>query len=145
MLTRFTVLSIVFVGAALAVAAQEPIYRYDTTGVQLRGTLARRSVYGPPGYGETPTKDEPGTILVLKLSQPITLEPLSQVVKKGNPNADTFKDVREVQLFIPQDAGRDVDDLVGRIVLASGVLNQHVAPSQYTDVWMDVKTISVAH
>jgi hypothetical protein len=145
MLTRFGVVSIVFISAALAIAAQEPSYRYDTGGVQLRGTLTRRSVYGPPGYGETPAQDERGTILVLKLIQPITVEPASQVVHKDNPNADTFKDVRAVQLFIPRNANHGINTLVGKVVLASGVLNEHVAPSEYTDVWMDVRTINVAH
>jgi hypothetical protein len=113
--------------------------------VQLQGTLVRRHVYGPPGFGESPAKDERNTILALKLSQPITVQPTSQVVEKGNPNADTFKDVREVQLLIPRNAEHGVDKLVGKIVLASGVLNEHVVPADYTGVWMDVKTINLSH
>jgi hypothetical protein len=145
MLPRFGVLSIVFLTAALATAAQEPSYRYDTGGVQSRGTLTRRSVYGPPGDGETPEQDERGTILVLRLFQPIAVGPVSQVVHKDNPNADTFKDVREVQLVIPRNANHGIDTLFGKVVLASGVLNEQVAPSEYTDVWMDVRTVNVAH
>jgi hypothetical protein len=142
---RSMVLSIVFASVALVLAAQEPSYKYDTAGVQLRGTLTRRSVYGPPGYGETPSQDERTTILVLKLSQPITVKPGSQVIEKDNPNTDTFKNVREVQLFLPRNAGHGVDQLIGKDVLASGVLNEHVVPAEYTDVCMAVKAISLAH
>jgi hypothetical protein len=145
MLTRSIVGLIGLLSVVLGIAAQEPGYRYDTAGVQLQGTLVRRQVYGPPGFGETPAQDERGAILVLKLSQPITVRPASQVVEKDNPNADVFKNVREVQLFIPRNAEHGVDKLVGRVVLASGVLHEHVAPAEYTDVWMDVKTISVSH
>ena len=49
--------------------------RYDTAGVRLEGTLTERKEYGPPGYGETPSKDERTTILVLKLSSPISVQP----------------------------------------------------------------------
>ena len=145
MLSRSIALSISLAGMVLATTAQEPSYKYDAAGVQLRGTLIRRSVYGPPGYGETPAQDERATILVLKLSQPITVTPASQVIEKDDPNTDTFNSVREVQLFLPQNAGHGVDQLIGKVVLVSGVLNEHVAPAEYTDVCMAVKTISLAH
>ncbi len=49
-------------------------YRYDTPGIRLEGILTERKVYGPPGYGETPAKDECNTILVLKLPHAINVE-----------------------------------------------------------------------
>ena len=36
---------------------KEAIYKCDTPGIQLEGTLTRRTFYGPPGFGETPAKD----------------------------------------------------------------------------------------
>ncbi len=122
--------------------AHEPVFIYDATGVRLEGRLERRNVYGPPGYGETPAQDERDTILILKLLHPITVEPAAGVVPKDNPNAETFKHVREVQLFVQHAASSDADKMVGRLVVASGVLNEHVAPSDHTDVWMAVKTLS---
>ena len=122
--------------------ARERSYKYDTPGVQLEGKLEKRKVYGSPGYGETPTQDERNTVIILKLLHPITVEPVSVVAAKNNPNAETFKHVAEIQLFIPRESTSVVDGMVGQLVVASGVLNQHVAPSNYTDVWMAVKTLS---
>jgi hypothetical protein len=67
---------------------------------------------------------------------------MSQPVAKDNPNAATFKHVREVQIFISRELASDANVLLGKLVTASGVLNEAVAPSQYTDVWMDVKAIT---
>ena len=139
---RSIVLFLAFVTVVLRIAAQEPSYKYDTAGVQLEGTPVRRQVYGPPGYGETPGKDERATILVLELLRPITVEPAFRTVAQNNPTADAFKHVREIQLFIPRSTDKGVDKVVGKQVVASGVLNEKVAPSDYTDVWMSVKKIS---
>jgi hypothetical protein len=121
---------------------REPRDEYDTPGVQLEGKLEKRKVYGPPGYGETPAQDERSIIIILKLLHPITVGPVSVAAARNNPNAETFKHVHEIQLFIPRESTSDVDRMVGGMVVASGVLNQHVAPSNYTDVWMAVKTVS---
>jgi hypothetical protein len=121
--------------------AHEQSYKYDTAGVRLEGRLIERKVYGPPGYGETPAQDERDTILILKVLHPITVEPIPGAVAKSNPNAESFRHVREVQLFVPPSAAPDADKMVGRLIVACGVLNEHVAPSDHTDVWMAVKTL----
>lgn len=36
----------------------------------LKGRLVKVSTYGPPGYGETPEKDDPITLAILMLAQP---------------------------------------------------------------------------
>jgi hypothetical protein len=118
----------------------EASYKYDTPGVQLEGTLIERKVYGPPGYGETPAKDLRTSIFVLKLRQPITAEPIPPVAK-DNPNGDTFKHVREVQLFVNSSQTADARKLVGHTVAATGTLNESITASQYTKVWLDVKTL----
>lgn len=122
--------------------AGEASYRYETPGIQLEGRLIKRKVFGPPGYGETPARDERDTIFILKLPHPITVEPLPGVVAKSDPNAETFKHVLEVQLFVAHDMASDAEKMVGKLVAATGVLNEHVAPSDYTDVWMAVKAIN---
>jgi hypothetical protein len=48
-------------------ATRQESYKYDTAGVRLEGRLIERKVYGPPGYGETPAKDQRSSIFVLKL------------------------------------------------------------------------------
>jgi len=116
-------------------------YKYDTPGVQLKGTLAERKVYGPPGYGETPAKDARETILILKLSHGIAVEPTTNAKANGSANLDPAKNVREVQLFVSRSQTAGARKLVGRIVTATGTLNESITASQYTKVWLDVKTL----
>lgn len=122
-------------------AGNEARYQYDTSGICLEGTLVERKVYGPPGYGETPAKDARATILVLKLSYPISVEPAVNTDASKTANLDSAKNVREVQLFVSQSRTADVRKLVGRMVTASGTLKESITASQYTKVWMDAKTV----
>jgi len=117
-------------------------YRYDTAGVRLEGTLIERKVYGPPGYGETPDKDERDTILVLKLSIPITVQPTANAEASGSASLDMVKDVNEVQIYLPRPRVRDARKLLGKVVVAVGTLNEAAAPSQYTKVWLDTQTLN---
>jgi hypothetical protein len=59
-----------------AVGQQEPHYKCDTEGVQLEGTLTERTFYGPPEFGETPSKDAREKFLILKLPKPTTVDPI---------------------------------------------------------------------
>lgn len=120
----------------------EAVYKYGAPGTRLEGTLIRRRVYGPPGYGETPGRDLRANILVLKLRQPITVEPVPPVAR-DNPNGDTFRHVREVQLFVSTTDEARALRLLGRTVVVEGILNEHIAPSQYTDVWLDTKALKL--
>jgi hypothetical protein len=52
---------------------EEAVYKCDTPGIRLEGTLIARMFYGPPGFGETPAKDLHDRVLVLKLAKPITV------------------------------------------------------------------------
>ena len=124
-------------------ADPESVYNYGVAATQLEGNLVKRKVFGPPGYGETPAKDERNTILILKLLRPISVKPTAGSVAKNNPNSEAFQHVREIQLFIPRQKRTEAERMVGKIVLVSGMLNEHVAPSSYTDVWMDVKAITL--
>ncbi len=103
--------------------------------------MIQRKVYGPPGYGETPAQDERDTILILRLLHPITVEPVPGVIAENNPNAESFRGVREVQLFVPRNATSNAKEMLGKLVVVGGTLNEHVAPSDYTDVWMNVKDL----
>lgn len=116
-------------------------YRYDTPGIRLEGTLAERKVYGPPGYGETPAKDERDTILILKLTHAISVEPTANAEANGSASLDPEKNVLEVQLFVDRSRTAEARKLLGKAVIAQGTLNEAAAPSQYTKVWLDVKTL----
>jgi len=119
-----------------------PPYRYDTAGVRLEGTLSERKEYGPPGYGETPAKDKRETIFVLKLSSPVSVQPAANAEASGSASLDPVKNVGEVQLFIPRPQVANVRKLLGKVVVAVGTLNEAAAPSQYTKVWLDTKTVN---
>lgn len=122
-------------------AAPVSNYHYDVQDVRLEGMLTERKVYGPPGYGETPSKDERTTILILKLAHAITVEPLADAKAKDSPNLDIARNLREVQLFVGRSQTAEARKLLGKTVVAAGTLNEAVAPSQYTRVWLDTKTL----
>jgi len=124
------------------VIGQQPTYRYDTAGTALRGTLTERKVYGPPGYGETPARDVHETILILKLPQPISVEPAANADGNGSLNLDPAKNVREVQLFMSRSQAVEARKLLGRMVIATGTLNESITASQRTKVWLDVKIMN---
>lgn len=119
----------------------EANYRYDTPGIRLEGALVERKVYGPPGYGETPAKDAHTTILVLKLPHPVSVEPAVNADANRTANLDPVKHVREVQLFVGQSRLAHARKLAGRIVIATGTLNESITASQYTKVWLQVKAL----
>jgi hypothetical protein len=118
-------------------------YKYDVPGVRLRGRLIQRKVYGPPGYGETPARDARVSILILKLSQQISVKPPEDAEANGSVDLDAAEGVREVQLFIDPPQKTDAYKLVGHEVTAIGTLNESITASQYTKIWMDVKTFDL--
>lgn len=140
-----------FLGHPAACVAQQKVatgsrheanYKFDTPGVQLEGTLVERKVYGPPGYGETPARDERDTIFILKLSHPITVEPTANAEASGSASLDTEKHVHAVQLFVDRSRTAEARKLLGKVVVTVGKLNEAAAPSQYTKVWLDTKTLT---
>ena len=121
---------------------QEPHYKCDTGGVQLEGMLTARTFYGPPGFGETPSKDSREKVLILKLAKPITVDPIADVqANKGSCWGD-FPHLAAVQLFIfPKEKAADARKLIGKEVVATGTLREGDAPSEHTKVIMEVKTV----
>lgn len=124
---------------------EEAIYKCDTPGTRLEGTLTERMFYGPPDFGETPVKDLHDKVLVLKLENPITVEPIEDADAKNSTNLSTFKHVRQIQLFFGGSGSAEADarKLLGKSVVAVGNLDEATAPRQYTDVTMDVKTLTL--
>ena len=133
--TLSLVTALVLCLAALSAQAQTA-YRYDTAGVTLRGTLVRKVKHGPPGFGQSPSRDRKEAIYVLKLSAPISVRPLDDAKAKGSPNLDPADHVQEIQVFL-EDGAKALKALSGKEVSATGTLNNAIAPSQYTKVWID--------
>lgn len=120
---------------------QQSSYRYDTSGITLHGTLIERKVYGPPGYGETPAQDAHETILILKLLEPISVEPAASAEANGSPNLDPAQNVRELQLFMSRPSVVEARKHLGQKVAATGTLNESITAAQRTKVWLDVKNL----
>jgi|SRR5579872_3033884 hypothetical protein len=116
-------------------------YKYDTPGTKLQGTLVKRKVYGPPGYGETPAKDAKETILILKLPHAIDVQPAANAEANRSVNLDPAMNILEVQLIPSRSRPLDSDELVGKSVTTTGTLNESVTASQRTKVWMDLQSI----
>lgn len=137
-----------FMGSATCVAAQRTVtsrdressYKCDTDGVKLEGTLIERMFYGPPGFGETSAKDLRDKVLVLRLTKRITVEPIENAKAKNSTSLNTIRHVRELQLFFLDHQSAEPRKLIGKAVVVVGTLSEAVAPRQYTDVIMDVKT-----
>ena len=120
----------------------EAIYKYDTEKVRLEGVLIERTFYGPPGFGETPAKDFKDKVLVLKMGKPITVEPVDGAEAKNSPNLDTVRHISQVQLFLPRPQLAEARKLLGKAVVAVGILSEALAPRQYTHVTLDVTTLT---
>jgi len=128
------------VGAATTLAqrkgrATERAYEFDTPGVKVEGTLIERSVVNP-----TPSRQTHPKVLILKLREPITINPVTDAKAKNSTNLESIPHVRELQLFVGS-RGAEARKLVGRTVVAEGSLNIGIEPSIYTEVWMDVKDL----
>jgi hypothetical protein len=113
------------------------------TGVRLEGKLAERTFYGPPGFGATPLKDTHESVFLLDLTSSITVEPAEGATTKDSTCLKTFRRVHQVQLFVAPAKSSEAQKMVGKVVVAVGLLEGAHLPSQHTDVIMDVETLTV--
>ncbi len=104
--------------------------------------LTARTFYGPPGFGETPSKDAREKVLILKLAKPIAVNPTGGAKANKGSCWGGFPHLSAVQLFIyPEAKLADSRKLVGKEVVAMGTLREGDAPSEHTKVIMEVKTV----
>ena len=125
------------------VAQQKHCLQYDTPGVQLTGKLLTRKVIGPPGYGETPARDERTTILILKFKHSVCVDPTADAKTARSANLDHAENVQEMQLFMNESQTAIAMRLAGRKVAVVGTLNESVTASQYTKVWVDTSAFAL--
>ncbi len=118
----------------------EAVYKCETKGVQLKGRLTERTFYGPPGFGETPTRDIREKALILRLAEPITAEPADNAEARDSTCLEVYRNVREVQLW-SHSLALNARKLLGKIVVAVGTLDEDPAPSMHTNVTMEVDSI----
>jgi hypothetical protein len=116
----------------------EPIIKCQTDGVRLEGKLADRTFYGPPGLA----KDIHERAFLLDLMSPITVEPSEGATANNSTCSMTFRHVHQVQLFFDPSKNSEAQKILGKVVVAVGLLDEPHLPSQHTDVFMDVETLS---
>jgi hypothetical protein len=109
--------------------------RVDQDPVRLSGTLLEEQKLGPPGYGETPQKDERITILLLRLDQPINVCSDSAV-----DSSAAMVPTHDLQLVGHLDRG-SVHQHVGREITVYGTLRRQVWGTDYTQVLVRVDSI----
>jgi hypothetical protein len=68
--------------------------KYEPASVTLSGTIATRTAFGPPNYGEDPKHDSRERYLVLALDTPICVD----ADPKSNLNYESAADVAAVQM-----------------------------------------------
>jgi hypothetical protein len=78
----------------------------------------------------------------LKLPHGISVEPAVNAEANGSANLDSAPNVQEVQFFIARAQVAAAQKLIGHLITADGTLNESLTASQYTKVWLDVKTLA---
>jgi len=99
----------------------------------LTGVLRLEVHLGPPGYGETPARDERDTILVLELPSPIPVCP-----DFGQNSRDSVAHIRRLQL-----TGRALDGFkaLGTRVTVYGSLSRAALGSDFLPVGLSADSI----
>jgi hypothetical protein len=101
-----------------------------------------RTFYGPPGFGATPSKDAHESVFLLNLKTSITVEPLESATAENSTCSKTFHHVRQVQLFVDPAISAQARKMVGKVVVAVGLLDEAHLPSHHTDIIMDAQTLT---
>ena len=104
---------------------------YEPATVKLTGMIERQFVYGPPNFGEDPSNDSKGDILVLVLDRGINVGTGQDIIDEPE------KCVTRLQLVFPIVP----DDAAGRRVTVVGRLFHSHTGHHFTSVLVDVEAI----
>lgn len=138
--------ALLFLGPELILAGAqqksgEITYKCEAAGIQLQGKVVEHIFYGPPGFGDTPAQDAREKAFILLLDKAITVQPQSDAEARDSTCLTGFHHVRRVQLEFLHMLATGVGKLSGSMVTVSGTLDEAAAPSEHTDVTMDVESI----
>lgn len=124
---------------AITLVAQRPDTEVNGT-VRLVGSLGSRTVWGPPGFGETPDQDQRAEIFVLQLDMPKNEEDLGLV-----PTPEVETEYSEVQLVCRSKEVAKCEERLretaGKHVSLRGRAEYAVYPSDYLPIVVDVLSI----
>lgn len=116
------------------VRAQGNIYTFYPDLVTVRGRLVQLREQAASG----------GTVMVLaiRLDADIVVKP-SPNARDKDIDAGTYPHVRVVQVFFPGMLGdKKALKMLGHLITVRGTFSERIAPGQFTDVTMDVKSYS---
>jgi hypothetical protein len=134
----FTLMLCLFIATAYA-SAQECL-SYDVAGVQLTGTISRKTFPGPPNYESIRRGDKPETYWILHLARPICTT--------ANADDEAESGITDLQLILPlnpppKDYAR-FKKLAGRKdVMVVGQLMHAISGHHHTPVLVEVKGVGV--
>jgi hypothetical protein len=131
----FTLILCLFIPTAYASA--QGCLSYDVAGVQLTGTISRKTFPGPPNYESVRRGDEPETYWILHLAKPICTT--------ASADNDAESNVSDMQLILtPKQYAlyRKFVARKGRAVTAAGKLSHAITGHHHTQVLMEVTSIS---
>ena len=114
---------------------------YEPSAVELHGTIIRETFPGPPNYASIRGGDKPEEYWFVVLSDPICVDQ-----DKAEPDLNPAqKDIHKIQLvFRSADIYKTQKDLVGKRVVAKGMLFGANTGHHHTPVLLTVSTLSKA-
>lgn len=132
-----------FVLSVGTATAEERVLHYEPVVVQLSGTVKIENHYGPPGFGATPKTDRVLAVAILVLDSPVNVV--------GNPpdprsrlqlDSTSFRAVTRMQMVF-ETPGTNTRALDGEPVTVRGMLFQKVSGENFTDVLVNVQSVSI--
>ena len=113
--------------------AQENCLSYDTDGVQLTGTISKKTFPGPPNYESIRKGDKPETYWILHLTKPIC------TTASGDNDAE--KNVTDLQLILTEKQFALYKRFIGKRARVTGKLSHAITGHHHTPVLMEVTGI----
>ena len=114
----------------------QPLCSYPCL-VRVQGTLVKQDRWGPPNFGQTPKEDARVAIYLIRLAQPVSIK-----LSRAPPgHVRVLYGIREIQL--EKRSGENLDLLIGKRVSVSGKIIEGLAPMQFTQVVLILKTIEL--
>ena len=130
----FTLLLLLFVTPIFASAQR--CFSYEAEGVQLTGTISKKTFPGPPNYESIRRGDEPETYWILHLARP--------VCTTAGADSDAESGVTDLQLILTPKQYALYKKFVGRkarVTVTGKLMHAHTG-QHHTPVLMEVTGIS---
>jgi hypothetical protein len=120
--------------------AQEGCLSYNVAGVQLTGTISRKTFPGPPNYESVRRGDKPETYWILHLARPICTT--------ATADDEAESSVTDLQLILPlgmpsKDYAHLKKFLGRKDVMVVGKLMHAISGHHHTPVLVEVKTMGI--